>query len=81
MTNKDAFDLWWEWADKPVDNKPMIDAAIHDAVIGMKEAANYAVYLSSIRDSVCSNSAISDLTFCIWPVPLIDLRRVTGFAS
>jgi hypothetical protein len=21
MTNKDAFDLWWEWADKPVDNK------------------------------------------------------------
>jgi hypothetical protein len=26
MTNKDAFDLWWEWADKPVDNKPTIDA-------------------------------------------------------
>src|SRR5467141_2271591 len=25
---KDAFDLWWEWADKPVDNKPTIDAAV-----------------------------------------------------
>jgi hypothetical protein len=28
ITNKDAFDLWWEWEDKPVDNKPTIDAAI-----------------------------------------------------
>ena len=25
--NKDAFDLWWEWADKPVDSMLMIDAA------------------------------------------------------
>jgi hypothetical protein len=30
--NKDAFDLWWEWADKPVDNKPTIGAAIYDAL-------------------------------------------------
>jgi hypothetical protein len=30
---KDAFDLWWEWADKPVDNKPTIDAAVYDAVM------------------------------------------------
>ncbi len=35
MTNKDAFDLWWEWADKPADNKPTIDAAIYDAVMGV----------------------------------------------
>ena len=35
MTNKDAFDLWWEWADKPVDNKPTIDAAIYDAVMAL----------------------------------------------
>ena len=30
---KDAFDLWWEWADKPVDNKPTIDVAVYDAVM------------------------------------------------
>ena len=35
MTNKDAFDLWWEWADKPVDNKPTIDAAVYDAVMAL----------------------------------------------
>ena len=35
MTNKDAFDLWWEWAEKPVDNKPTIDAAIYDAVMAL----------------------------------------------
>jgi hypothetical protein len=33
--NKDAFDLWWEWADKPVDNKPTIDVAIYDAVMAL----------------------------------------------
>jgi len=36
MTEKDAFDLWWEWADKPVDNKPTIDAAIYDAVMALR---------------------------------------------
>ena len=35
MTEKDAFDLWWEWADKPVDNKPTIDAAIYDAMMAL----------------------------------------------
>ena len=35
MTEKEAFDLWWEWADKPVDNKPTIDAAIYDAVMAL----------------------------------------------
>ena len=35
MENKDAFDLWSEWADKPVDNKPTIDAAIYDAVMAL----------------------------------------------
>jgi hypothetical protein len=32
---RDAFDLWWEWADKPVDNKPTIDAAVYDAVMAL----------------------------------------------
>jgi hypothetical protein len=35
MTNKEAFDLWWEWADKPLDNKPTIDAAIYDAAMAL----------------------------------------------
>ena len=34
-TNKDAFDLWWEWADKPVDSPLTIDVAIHDAVMAL----------------------------------------------
>jgi hypothetical protein len=35
MTNKDAFDLWWEWAEKPVDSMLMIPAEIHDAVMDL----------------------------------------------
>jgi hypothetical protein len=26
---KDAFDLWWQWAEKPLDSMLMIDADIH----------------------------------------------------
>ena len=33
--NKDAFDLWWEWAQKPADSMLMIDAAIHDAAMAL----------------------------------------------
>ena len=29
------FDLWWEWAEKPLDNPLRIDAAIHDAVMAL----------------------------------------------
>jgi hypothetical protein len=29
MTNKDAFDLWREWAQKPHESLLMIDADIH----------------------------------------------------
>jgi hypothetical protein len=32
---KDAFDLWWEWAEKPLDSMLTIDAAIHDAVMAL----------------------------------------------
>ena len=35
MMDKDAFDLWWEWAEKPVDSMLTIDAAIHDAVMAL----------------------------------------------
>ena len=33
VTDKDAFDLWWEWAEKPVDSFLMIDAVINEAVM------------------------------------------------
>jgi hypothetical protein len=33
--NKDAFDLWWEWAEKPVDSMLTIDADIHEAVMAL----------------------------------------------
>jgi hypothetical protein len=29
----DAFDQWWEWAEKPVDSTLTIPAEIHDAVM------------------------------------------------
>jgi hypothetical protein len=34
MTTKDAFDLWWEWAEKR-DSMLMIDSTIHDAVMAL----------------------------------------------
>jgi hypothetical protein len=30
---KDAFDLWWEWAQKPHESLPMIDADIHNPIM------------------------------------------------
>jgi len=30
---KDAFDLWWEWAEKPLDDVLTIDEDIHCAVL------------------------------------------------
>ena len=30
---KEAFDLWWEWAEKPLDCMLTIPAALHDAVV------------------------------------------------
>jgi hypothetical protein len=30
---RDAFDLWWEWATKPVDSRLMIDGDIHYPVM------------------------------------------------
>ena len=33
--NKAAFDLWWQWAEKPVDSFLMINADIHEAVMAL----------------------------------------------
>jgi hypothetical protein len=35
MTNKDAFDLWWEWAERPLDSPLTIPAEFHDAVMAL----------------------------------------------
>src|SRR5258705_6185867 len=35
MDNKDAFDLWWEWAEKPLNSPLTIDATIHEAVMAL----------------------------------------------
>jgi hypothetical protein len=35
LMHKDAFDLWWEWAEKPLDSPLTIDADIHDAVMAL----------------------------------------------
>jgi hypothetical protein len=32
---KDAFDLWWEWAEKPLDSMLAIPAELHDAVMAL----------------------------------------------
>jgi len=59
---KDAFDLWWEWADKPVDNKPTIDAAVYDAVMALPPDER--------RDRAKVNQAgamVSDLDRCVLP--------------
>jgi hypothetical protein len=35
MTKLDAFDLWWEWAEKPLDCPLTIPAGIHEAVMAL----------------------------------------------
>ena len=32
---KDAFDQWWEWADKPFSDMATIPAEIHEAVMAL----------------------------------------------
>jgi hypothetical protein len=34
-TGRDAFDQWWEWAQKPVDSVQTIAAVIHNAVMAL----------------------------------------------
>jgi hypothetical protein len=37
MENRDAFDLWWEWAEKPLDSPLRIPAGIHQATLSSEE--------------------------------------------
>lgn len=37
MSEPDPFDLFWQWATKPVDSYLMIDAEIHHVVMALPE--------------------------------------------
>jgi hypothetical protein len=37
LTDKDAFDLWHEWANKPLDSMLTIDSEIYEAVMALSE--------------------------------------------
>jgi hypothetical protein len=50
--SKDAFDLWWQWAEKPLDNPLTISAAIHEAVMALPPDER--------RDRDKVNAAVSD---------------------
>ena len=47
-----SFDLWWEWAEKPLDSQRTIDAEIHDAVMALQPDER--------RDRVKVNEAVRD---------------------
>jgi hypothetical protein len=52
--NKDAFDLWWEWAEKPLDSPLTIDAEIHEAVMALPpdERRDRAKVNAAVRDGI-----------------------------
>jgi hypothetical protein len=35
MENKDAFDLWWKWAEKPTRSRLTIPAVIYEAMLAL----------------------------------------------
>jgi hypothetical protein len=51
---KDAFDLWREWAEKPVDSPLTISAEIHDAVMALPpdERRDRAKVNEAVRDTI-----------------------------
>jgi hypothetical protein len=56
MIAKDAFDQWWEWAEKPLTNPLTIPAELHEAVMELspddrrhREKVNAAVNAKRTR--------------------------------
>jgi hypothetical protein len=60
--NKDAFDLWWEWPEKPLDSPLTIDAAIHDAVMALPpdERRDRAKVNEAVRDGLRLSSIVAE---------------------
>jgi hypothetical protein len=52
--SKDAFDLWWAWAEKPPDSPLTIPAEIHEAVMALPPEER--------RDREKVNEAVRDCT-------------------
>jgi hypothetical protein len=54
MTKPDAFDRWWECAEKPLDSPLTIDAEIHDAVMALppEERLDRAKVNEAVRDGL-----------------------------
>jgi hypothetical protein len=51
--NKDAFDLWWQWAEKPRDSLLTINAEMHHAVIALpEERRDRAKVNEAVREGV-----------------------------
>jgi hypothetical protein len=52
--NKDAFDLWWEWAIKPLDSSLTIPSEIHEAVMALlpEERLDRAKVNEAVRDGL-----------------------------
>jgi hypothetical protein len=54
MTEKDAFDRWWEWVIKPVDSTLTIPAELHEAVMALppEERCDRAKVNAAVRDGL-----------------------------
>jgi hypothetical protein len=54
MHNKDAFDLWWEWAEKPVESPLTIPVEIHEAVMALlpEERRDREKVNEAVRDGI-----------------------------
>jgi hypothetical protein len=54
MDNKDTFNLWWEWAEKPVDSGLTIQAEIHEAIMALppEERRDREKVNEAVRDSI-----------------------------
>ena len=53
MTGKDAFDLWWEWAEKPVDSILTIPVEIHDADLRRSRSPCFERLTEVAKGAIC----------------------------
>jgi len=70
MTEKDAFDRWWEWAEKPLDSPLTIPAEMHEPVMHCHRTNVATAPRSTKRFAMDSNLA---------PFVLRERRTNTAF--
>lgn len=79
---KDAFDLWWQWAEKPLDGMLMIDADNRSWILRRKTDE---IVPRSMKRSIKPNfiaPAAADSALCLairceWPVSSSNRPRNT----